>query len=880
MLKYVTVFTLLIFGITFQNHLTAQDLSGIRGTITDQDIFPLPGANILLVGTNKGTSTDVNGNFKINGLSTGSYELRISYLGYETVFKEINVPSDEARSLSIKMTETSVGNMELVVRGDLTKGQAKALNQQKNASNITYVVSSEVFEQYPDVSAAETVQRFPGVSIVRDQGEGEFVQIRGLSEDFNSLTIDGLRIPSMEGDDTRGVGLDLIQTKLIENIKVTKTLTPDMDADALGGAVDFQLKKAGNRPEFELQLTGGLNEQESVLRDKGRDIFGVSAIGGFRFADNKIGVMAGGSYFNTDRGSLFSSWRYANETGDELRRHRATDYDINRERYGIIANVDFQASDASSFELLFNHNTYIDDEIRRQTRFLLEDDREERRTRNRDERQFLSLVKLTGNHALGSRVDVTYSGSWSEGKEKLPDRTESRFRRDVTFSGLSNQEIFELEPDFVFPDNDTPLEFTRMEFDPRRTEERNLTFSTDLTFNTDFAERTVFKAGGKFIDKNRDFFQSETRFQPLQEILVDPNGTFGLVDVRFGDSTFNQLFADPTSANDPLEDPGSYFAEEQIFAGYFMGETFLSDQWSALTGVRIENTDNNYLQFSTSNTGNGGFTTILPSFHLNWEPAEGFKVRGAVTKGFARPNYTNLVPIDVVDNSDFEISRGNTDLDPTITWNYDLTAEKFTRFLGHFSAGVFYKDFRDPVVTQSFTEVINGQEFVVFQPQNSGSADLLGFELASRQNLSVLNIDALKWFGVTANYTYIYTNTEFGSTEGQNLPLPNSPSHIASGSFTYDNGKNGLSLVLAGVYRSSVFSKFEGGDDIWLDETFHLDFSARYSLNNSFNLFMNLNNITNESNTEINREPGTSQARIHENERYGLWTTAGIQYNF
>lgn len=880
MFRFATFYLLILFNFALYSSATAQDSGVIRGTVTDQQEFPLPGANILLVGTNKGTSSDVNGNFRLDRLQPGRYEIRISYLGYETVFKDVNIPSEEAESLNIQMTGTSVGDMEVVVRGKLSKGQAKALNQQKNASNITYVVASEVFEQYPDVSAAETVQRFPGVSIVRDQGEGEFVQIRGLSEDFNSLTIDGLRIPSMEGDDTRGVGLDLIQSKLIETIKVTKTLTPDMDADALGGAVDFQMKKAGNRPEFELQATGGLNEQESVLRDKGRDIFGVSAIGGFRFADNKIGLMAGGSYLNTDRGSLFSSWRYASETGDELRRHRATDYDINRERYGVIANFDFQASDVSSFELLFNHNTYIDDEIRRQARFLLEDDREERRTRNRDERQFLNLVKLTGNHILGSVAEVTYSGSWSEGREKLPDRTESRFRRDVDFSGLSDEEIFGLEPDFVFPGNNTPLEFTRMEFDPRRTEERNLTFSTDITFNTGIAERTVFKAGGKFIDKNRDFFQSETRFQPLQEILLDPDGNFGLVDVRFGDGTFNELFADPTSVSDSREDPGSYFAEEQIVAGYIMGETFLSEKWSALTGVRIENTDNNYLQFATGNTGDGGFTTILPSFHLNYEPTEGFKIRAAVTKGLARPNYTNLVPIDVVDNSDFEISRGNTDLDPTTTWNYDLTAEKFTRFLGHFSAGVFYKDFRDPVVTQSFTDVIDGQEFVVFQPQNSGSADLLGFELASRQNLSVLNIEALKWFGITANYTYIYTNTEFGSIEGQDLPLPNSPSHIASGSLTYDNGINGFSSVIAGVYRSSVFSKFEGGDDIWLDETFHLDFSARYRINNSFNMFLNVNNITNESNTEINREPGTSNARIHENERYGRWTTAGVQYNF
>jgi len=142
----------------------------------------------------------------------------------------------------------------------------------------------------------------------------------------------------MEDDAGRGVGLDLVQTKLIETIKVTKTLKPDMDADALGGAVDFQLKKAGEVPELELQVLGGFNDQESVVEEYGEDIFGASGIAGGRFGDERFGLLVGGSYFNTDRGSLFNSWRYANDTGSLLRRHRTTDYDINRERYGFIGN--------------------------------------------------------------------------------------------------------------------------------------------------------------------------------------------------------------------------------------------------------------------------------------------------------------------------------------------------------------------------------------------------------------------------------------------------------------------------------------------------------------------------------------------------------------
>jgi len=858
----------------------SQTTATLKGFVYDQEQVSLPGANILLTDTQKGAASDINGAYRITGIQPGTYQLRVTYLGYNTINREVTLQSG-LNTVNFTMEESTIGDLEVVVYGELTKGQARALNQQQNAPNITYVVSSEVFDQYPDVSAAETVQRFPAISITRDQGEGEFVQVRGLSEEFNSLTIDGLRIPSMEDDAGRGVGLDLVQTKLIETIKVTKTLKPDMDADALGGAVDFQLKKAGEVPELELQVLGGFNDQESVVEEYGEDIFGASGIAGGRFGDERFGLLVGGSYFNTDRGSLFNSWRYANDTGSLLRRHRTTDYDINRERYGFIGNFDFRASENSQFELLFNHNTYIDDEIRRQTRFLLEDNEEERRIRNRNEEQYLNMLKFTGKH-LVNNITIDYSGSWALAIENLPDRTEARFERDVDYSGLSNDQIFGLLPDFVFPGNSTPLEFSRVEFDTRRTEEQNLTGSFDITIPTSLANGTEFKFGGKVIGKDRDFETAETRFNLASgQTLTNPaDGSFAFVDVRFGDSEFNRLFENPTATEDPDEDPSTYDAEETVIAGYGMATVSLSEKWSTLAGLRIEDTNNDYTQIATGNTGDGGFTTALPSFHLNFEPSEGYLIRAAVTKGLARPNYRTLVPVDIRDDDDLEVSRGNTDLDPTITWNYDLIIERYSNFLGYFSAGAFYKSLIDPIATQSFNETINGQTFTVFQPQNGGSADLLGFEFSARQSLAVLGVPALRWFGLNGSYTYLYTESDFGSTQGENLPLPNSPDHIANGSITYDNSNIGLSAVLAGVYRGPVFSKFEGGDDIWLDDTFHMDFSLRFNFTNQFSAFWMLNNITNQPMTEVNGDPRNSGSRVHEREKYSWWTTAGISYQF
>ena len=118
-----------------------------------------------------------------------------------------------------------------------------AINKQLNAKSIVNIVSSDRIQELPDANAAETVARVPGVTIKREGGEGNKVIIRGLSPKYNSITVEGTKLAATDTDD-RSTDLSMISQYMLDGIEVTKAGTPDLDADVLGGTVDFKLKRA------------------------------------------------------------------------------------------------------------------------------------------------------------------------------------------------------------------------------------------------------------------------------------------------------------------------------------------------------------------------------------------------------------------------------------------------------------------------------------------------------------------------------------------------------------------------------------------------------------------------------------------------------------
>ena len=125
------------------------------------------------------------------------------------------------------------------------------------SNTIVNVISKEKLQELPDQNAAESVGRLAGVSVYRDAGEGQRVTIRGISPRLNSITVNGERLPSTQEQD-RSVDLSMISPEMLEGIELFKALRPDMDGDAVGGTVNFTIRKADAGLRTMARLLGNL----------------------------------------------------------------------------------------------------------------------------------------------------------------------------------------------------------------------------------------------------------------------------------------------------------------------------------------------------------------------------------------------------------------------------------------------------------------------------------------------------------------------------------------------------------------------------------------------------------------------------------------------
>lgn len=214
-------------------------MGSIRGRITDAtDHQVLPGASIVIEDLHTGATSDVNGFYTLTNLKPGTYKVKVSYVGY--------APKTYTIKLSGNTVERDIqldGGSELseVVVNGAFYGQRKALQMQKENMGVTNVVSADQVGKFPDSNIGDALKRINGVNVQYDQGESRFGQVRGTSADLTSVTVNGNRMPSAEGD-TRNVQLDLIPADMIQTIELNKVVTSDMDGDAIGGEINLVTK--------------------------------------------------------------------------------------------------------------------------------------------------------------------------------------------------------------------------------------------------------------------------------------------------------------------------------------------------------------------------------------------------------------------------------------------------------------------------------------------------------------------------------------------------------------------------------------------------------------------------------------------------------------
>ncbi len=810
-----TNYLLALFLLSF--YVGTSQNGNIRGVITDTYGIYVPGANVLIEELRKGSISDGDGEFLILNVPEGTHNLTVKYLGFDDNIIEVTVISGQTTTANFVLKENTEELDAVEIIGYSLGGQARALNTQKNKANITNIVSTDQIGKFPDANIGDAMKRIPGITMQVDQGEARNIIVRGLAPELNSVTLNGSRIPSAEGDN-RNVQMDLIPSDMIQTIEVNKAVTPDMDGDALGGSVNLVTRSSPQNFRLSATVGSGIN----FITDK--RILNGSFLVGDKSENKKFGWMLAASINDNDFGSDNVEAVWANEvespiTGEDITVNPYVEesdirvYLVQRVRRSFSANFDysFDKNNTIFFKSMYNWRDdrenrlrlrYDDIEplfatgtenivgyegrMRRQTKGGIDNNRN-KNTRLEDQR--MQNYTLNGEHLINNlQIDWLFSYAKAS-EERLNERYASYRNKDVTLNAdFSDPEFPSFSP--ADPSQVTLDQFTlnSIEEENQYTEEEDFNGLVNFSLPADFFGKGdgTIKMGARMRLKNKFRDNNFFEYEPTAE---NPQAFGTLADVPVRDYTDPDYLAGGQYAAGSFMDPrflggldlsnsnlfdfedvpdeylrANYEVSEDVFAGYVMTNQKLSDNFSVLAGVRLEATKitatgNQILEEEEligQITDESSYSNILPGVHFKYDVTDKTVLRFAWTNTLARPNYEDLVPTVDVITEDEEIVLGNSELDPTTSMNFDIMAEHYFNSIGLLSGGVFYKRINDFIYTQ-VGEVAAGQPnagFRTFQPQNGDDAYVAGAEVSFQRQLDFIP-GIGKNFGIFLNYTYL-----------------------------------------------------------------------------------------------------------------------------
>ena len=751
-------FVLLIILVFASNQIAnAQKTGIISGKITEAETnFSLPGATIKLEGINKYTYSNQNGEFEFLNIPEGNYQVEITYIGYEKQTQEVKVEAGKNTNIKFVLITASNELENVVVIGDRIRGQAKALNKQKSNQNITNVISSDQTGRFPDANIGDALKRVQGITMQNDQGEARNIIIRGLAPNLNSVTLNGDRIPSAEGDN-RNIQMDLIPADMISTIEVNKTLTSDMDADAIGGSVNLITRATPNGERISATLAGGYGP----IREKGNYTAGF--VYGNRYLENKLGVVFSASYFNNIFGSdnVEAIWVKDDFDNVYIEEYDVRKYDVQRIRNSFAFATDYKFNNNNSiyFNAMYNirddrENRYraryrgidpiydvndniigFEGDVRRQTKGGIDN----KKNKNaRLERQKVQNYSIGGEHLLSPKLDMDWSVNYAEASEDRPNERYIEFQnRDLDLDMNLNNPRFPLITG-IGDNSAEDFEFRTLSENNDYTEESE--FGAKINFRVPFSiienqkGRIRFGARLRIKDKfrNNKFFEYEpiVDFGNLNTLQTSfYSGENWQAGSQYVPGTFasNSFLGNLDLNNAALfnkEDiPSEYLAlnykaKENIYAGYVRFDQDFNDKLSMIAGLRLENTfidyTANYIEDEEDLVGEinntNSYTNVLPSIAFKYNSEKDWVYRAAFTTSIARPNYYALSPfLSVIPDDDSAIEAGNPNLKATYAYNFDLMLEKYYKSVGLLSGGVFYKKLNDFIYTYRDNQYTNAK---------------------------------------------------------------------------------------------------------------------------------------------------------------------------
>jgi len=749
-----------------------------------------------------------------------------------------------------------------------------ALDVQQMADNIVSVVHADAIGQLPDANTAEALQRVPGVSVERDQGEGRYVRVRGIGPDLNSVTINGSLVPSPEAG-SRAVQLDVIPSGLINSLEVTKTLTPDMDANSIGGTIEVKTISAFDHKGMFYSLEGGISHDGNV------DANSPNAAGTWSniFMDGKLGVALGLNSsvrrFGSDNVESGGKWDLDGGTPG-LEEFQRRDYHIERKRQGGLFNLDYRPQEGEAYWLRTLYSRYDDTETRQRHNIefadpmqpgVLGDAESSRELKHRKENEEISSIVLGGEKKFDDwKVAAAFGTSMATQKSPNAIDGGASFESGETYNlGYTGTRRPLLIGDIAGVNNAADYTMDSIEMSDQTARDREHNLRLDLTHDTKFfGIDSELKFGGKISRRKKTndstVWDVDGDGSSLADYLGSPAdypwGSFG---PTISPSAVKN-YVNGLDLNDYLDDEASriddFKMHENINSAYVQN-TFNAGLWRVLVGVRYEGTkfkaDGTKLEdgtFSTNKTENS-YHNWLPALHVRRDLDNDTSIRGAITHSVVRPTFEQLSPGYLIDGDEAEF--GNPDLKPLKSRNIDFGIEKRLGYAGVLSAYVFHKDIKNFVYNIDYAGIGDWAAFDEANTfANGKSASVKGLELNWMQSFRQL---PAPWNGllVSANATFSSSDAKISGFDGgdpvsRSIPLPSSSKRTANLTLGYESGP--WSLRLAANYKSKylleVGSISSDDKDLYVDAQTFYDFAMRYNVSKRVQIVFEALNLGNE----------------------------------
>jgi TonB-dependent receptor len=862
--------------LAFTNSASAQGRKGtITGRITDSSGAVLKGAKVSLEPNNINVASDAEGEFFINDLDPGSYTVTITYVGFAPFTKTVEVGGAESVSVDSELQVESE-SLRILVTAPRPSAEASAVNEERSADNIVQVLPADVIRSLPNANMADALGRLPGVTLERDEGEGKYVQIRGTEPRLTNTTIDGMNVPSPESG-VRQIKFDAIPADIVESVEINKTLQANMDGDGIGGSINLVTKTAEDRPTISLSGMGGYTPI-----DAGRGLTEITGTAGKRFGTQKrFGVLIGGSYDWNGRGidDIEPVADVATLPSGSARSFESMDvrqYVYYRSRWGLAGSADYKLGEASDiyirglysdFKNYGDRTVYSINDNTTGVQLLgsngcATDDSGTTTQPCTGVPSFNTQIRRpdinVGSLLIGgTHVLKTTWYNWEASVSRASDTNVSPGQANFASTlSTSSCQFDPVSTTHVYLPQWTPSCFTEaydqnnytvdhITIDHGHSAQLNLQAAAAMAKRYHLGSRlSTFEFGGKFRNAHKFDDTYSDRLDPLTSVPLSqfpsrftnnnyysgayhagPNPHYQDV-IAFANANPDQF----TASSSQGIDPANYDLVEKVSAGYLMNTIDLTRRVRFIAGIRFEGTNLTTISFDTqSNTlsdkATGSYVSILPSASIRYSLTDNSDFRVAYARGISRPD-----PQDIAQAVTFTTTGkpgslkntatlGNPNLKAERADNIDVLFEHYFHAFGMVSAGYFYKNLQDPIVTETF--ILNNFQpspiapvgtYTVTQPINSGSAWITGFEAAYVQNFSSLP-GKLRGLGISANYGYTASraNGLVGRADHPRL-LRNAP-NTWNISPTYDLGRFSIRVGLSYNQANINSYNFQDGTD-------------------------------------------------------------------